>query len=239
MPSSAYIALSGLAAQTGHLDTLAADIANAGTAGYKGLKHSSVTADRDFAAVLDASVDVIAGPEHTDFSDGTVVPTGRDLDLAVEGGGFFAIETENGVRYTRNGHFVRLVDGTLAAQDGSPLLTQDGRHIELGTGAIRIESNGMVISGAEPVGQIQVVRFAPETRLEREGAARFRAPDGSALEVEDASVRSGVLEQSNVSIFERLAEMTQASRSFESLYRAIQTVMNDVDGRAINELGRR
>lgn len=239
MPSSAYIALSGLAARSGHLDTLAADIANSGTAGYKGLKHSSITADRDFASMLDSAVDVTSGPEHTDFSDGTVVPTGRDLDLAVQGDGFFAVETANGVRYTRNGHFVRLVDGTLAAQDGAPLLTRDGRHIELGTGPLRIESDGMVISGTEPVGQIQIVRFAPETKLLREGAARFRAPEGAALEADDLGIRSGVLEQSNVSIFERLAEMTQTSRSFESLYRAIQTVMNDIDGRAINELGRK
>jgi flagellar basal-body rod protein FlgF len=239
MPSSAYIALSGLASRSGHLETLASDIANAGTAGYKGLKHSSVTAERDFASTLDAAVDVVAGPEHTDFTDGTVVTTGRDLDLAIEGDGFFTIETDNGPRYTRNGHFLRLADGTLATQDGSRLLSRDDRRIELGDGALRIEPDGTVFSGTEPVGQIQIVRFAPDTPMAREGAARFRAPDGSAIAVEGRVVHSGVLEQSNVSIFERLAEMTQASRSFESLYRAIQTVMNDVDGRAINELGRR
>lgn len=240
MPSSAYIALSGLAARQGHLDTLAADIANAGTSGYKGVKHSSITADRDFAAALDAAIDVQAGPEHTDFTDGTVIPTGRDLDLAVEGEGFFTVETAYGVRYTRNGHFMRLVDGTLASQDGAPLLSREGRHIELGSGPVRIQPDGTVISGAEPVGQIQVVKFAADAKLVREGAARFRAPEGvDAIEVEESSVRSGVLEQSNVSIFERLAEMTATSRSFESLYRAIQTVMNDIDGRAINELGRR
>lgn len=239
MPSSAYIALSGLAAKTGQLDMLAADIANAGTAGYKGLKHSSVTAERDFGQTLDSAIDVLAGPEHTDFADGTVVPTGRTLDVAVEGDGFFVVETADGPRYTRNGHFIRLVDGTLAAQDGAPLLTRDNRHIELGAGTVRIESDGMVISGAEPVGQLQIVRFTPDYQPQREGAARFRAPASAVTEADDLSVRTGVLEQSNVSIFERLSEMTQASRAFESLNKAIQTVMNDIDAKAISELGRR
>ena len=240
MPSSAYIALSGLSARTGQLDTLAADIANAGTSGYKGVRQSSITAERaQFERALDSAIDVMAGPSRIDFSEGTTLPTGRDLDLSIEGDGFFAVETDNGVRYTRNGHFVRMSDGTLATQDGAPLLTGDGRHLTLGPGAIRIEPDGTVFSGAEPVGRIQIVRFAPEVELAREGGARFRAPEGTAQETEESKVRSGVLEQSNVSIFERLTQMTQTTRSFESLYRAIQTVMNDVDGRAITELGRR
>jgi flagellar basal body rod protein FlgG len=240
MPSSAYIALSGLSARTDHLDSLAADIANAGTSGYKGVKHSSVTAERpQFDQVLDSAIDMMAGPARIDFSEGTVLPTGRDLDLSIEGDGFFAVETDNGVRYTRNGHFVRMSDGTLASEDGAPLLTRSGRHLTLGPGTIRIDANGMVFAGAEPAGQIQVVRFAPDAGLAREGGARFRAPEGAAQETDDAKVRPGTLEQSNVSIFERLTQMTQTTRSFESLYRAIQTVMNDVDGRTISELGRR
>ena len=239
MPSSAYIALSGLTARSAHLDSLASDIANAGTAGYKGLKHSSVTAERDFAAALDAAIDVKPGPEHTDFTDGNIVTTGRDLDLAVEGDGFFVVETANGPRYTRNGHFIRKMDGTLVTQDGLPLLSRDGRHITLEAGVVRIEADGTVFSGKEPVGKLAVVRFAPDTRLTREGAARFNAPADAVIEANDTAVHSGVLEQSNVSVFERLAEMTHTSRSFESLYRAIQTVMNDIDGRTISELGKK
>jgi flagellar basal body rod protein FlgG len=84
------------------------------------------------------------------------------------------------------------------------------------------------------------VDFDDKTVLAREEAARFRAPEGvDPAAVVAARVRTGSLEGSNVSIVERIANLTEVTRSFEALQRAVSLLMNDIDGRAISELGRR
>jgi flagellar basal body rod protein FlgG len=87
---------------------------------------------------------------------------------------------------------------------------------------------------------VKVVRFEDEDALVRETGTRFRVPDGvEATEAEDARIFARSLEQSNVSVVERVAVMTEVARSFEALQRGIAVLMNDIDGRAISELGKR
>ena len=89
-------------------------------------------------------------------------------------------------------------------------------------------------------GKVKVVSFENQDALLRESGARFRAPDGlEGTEVEDARIFARSLEQSNVSVVERVAVMTEVSRAFEALQKGISVLMNDIDGRAIAELGRK
>lgn len=239
MSGGAYIALSGLRTRLDQLDLVASDIANSGTAGYKSVRTSTMTAERDtFNADLQAAIDVTSGPEHVDFRSGSIMPTGRDLDMAIDGPGFFVLETTSGPRYTRNGHFMRMPDGTLAAADGSPV-ESDGGQIRLGTGEIRVAEDGTVMNGTVPAGKVRIVVFDETVQLTRDGSARFKAPEDASPDKANAIVRGRALEQSNVSIFERMAQLTEVSRDFESLQRAIQVMFNDIDGRTITELGRR
>src|SRR5262245_21577962 len=101
-----YVALSGLRARVGELDRLAADIANVGTAGYKGERESRAAAVREtFGDALQTAIDATSGGTRIDMTAGAIAPTGRSLDVAAEGPGFFVVSTPEGPRYTRNGHF--------------------------------------------------------------------------------------------------------------------------------------
>ena len=121
MAGSQYIALSGMRSRLDELDRLSADIANAGTAGYKTERTTDAQADRPrFDAVLQTAIDVTPGGRRLDVTPGAINGTGRDLDLAIEGPGFFVVETPGGTRYTRNGHFARTTEGTLTRFLQSP-----------------------------------------------------------------------------------------------------------------------
>ena len=170
--------------------------------------------------------------------EGTITPTGRGLDAALDTDGFFVIETPGGPRYTRNGHFTIDAERRLRTQEGYLVQGADG-PITLSEGDSRIDADGTVWSGVTRAGRLAVVQFADPGRLTRDQGTLLRA-DGQPSTVADRPVvHGGALEQSNVSVSDRLAELTTVSRGFEALQKAISMLMNDVDGRAIDHLGRR
>ena len=240
MAGGYYVALSGMRTRIDQLDRLADEIANASTPGFKGERAGHEKAPRpSFAATFETAIDVMTGGRQLDMRAGTIVNTGQELDVAIDGNGFLAVETPAGTRYTRNGHLARQPDGTLTTTDGAPVLGEDG-PIKLGTGAVQIETDGTVRSGGVVAGRLSVVEFAEPTRLVREGGALLRAGEGAApAAAAQPTVRTGALEQSNVSVVERVAELTNVSRNFEALQRAVSVLMNDIDGRTIESIGRR
>ena len=129
MSSGAYVALSGLQSRAEQLNRLASDLANVGTAGYKAERSTTAAAPRPterFSRVLESAIDVAEGPRTIDLRAGTIASTGRDLDLAIQGRGFFVVQTPDGLRYTRNGHFTRTADGTLATEEGYAVMGEKG-----------------------------------------------------------------------------------------------------------------
>ena len=238
MPGGHYTALSGMQARLGDLDRLASDIANASTAGYKTERTAKLEADRpSFGAELQSAIDVTNGGTRLDRRSGALSPTGRALDLAVDGKGFLVVETAGGSRYTRNGRLSRRSDGVLATADGDAVLGDSGR-ISVGNGEVKVDADGTVRVAGASVGKLKVVDFAPNAPLVREGASRIRNDGAAPTDVPFPSIASGSLEQSNVSIVERIADLTSVTRNFEMLQRAA-SVMNDMDTRTITELGRR
>jgi flagellar basal body rod protein FlgG len=240
MAGGYYTALSGMRARLDALDRLASDIANANTAGYKAERGASSEAARArFGAELQSAIDVVSGKTRVDLRPGALTPTGRGMDVAIEGNGFFEIETSSGPRYTRNGRFERREDGILATAEGDAVMGESG-PISLGTGPVEVDADGTVRSGNAVSGRLKVVTFQPDAALVRESSLRIRADGGAtAVVVDEPTVKPGALEQSNVSIADRLVELTSANRNFEALQRALSVLMNDVDSRAISELGRR
>jgi flagellar basal-body rod protein FlgF len=241
MAGGTYSALSGLQTRLAQLDRIASDIANAGTAGYKTERVPTVEARRpDFGQVLQTAIDVAAAPGLIDFRDGQIQTTNRDLDVALDGRGFFEVDTPQGVRYTRSGQFSRQPDGTLVTADGNVIRGDTGGPIVVGQGAIAFEPDGSVRAGGVLAGKLKVVDFGDYVGLRREGNF-FRADAGSVATAAPPTSRvlGGALEASNVQLPERMVQLTEVSRAFEALQRGITTLMNDVDGRAISELGRR
>jgi flagellar basal-body rod protein FlgF len=239
MPGGAYSALSAMRIRLDDLDRLAADLANTETAGYKTERTSTEVAERAFQTALDAAIDVTRGGGKTDFRPGTVTSTGRDLDVAIEGKGFFEIQTPAGLRYTRGGNFVRETDGRLITADGHAVMGTAG-EIKLPVGPLTVMSDGNIRVGQAIVAKLKVMEFANDADATRETGTRFRAAEGAApTESISARLFGGMLEHSNASVIERIATMTEVMRSFEGLQKGISVIMNEIDGRAIAELGKR
>jgi len=240
MPGSQYIALSGLRARADQLDRLASDIANIGTSGYKAERQSRSAAERPaFNDALQTAIDTSSGGTRLDMTDGALAPTGRPLDVALDGPGFFVVQTAAGDRYTRNGHFTQNTAGLLTTDDGSPVIGENGQPINLGTGEIKIADDGSITSGEDPVGKLKVVTFADPSQLTLDGTTLLSAGNQTPQTLDTPKIRDGSLEQSNVSMSGRLAELTSVSRGFEAMQKALNLMMNDVDGKAIEQLGRR
>jgi flagellar basal-body rod protein FlgF len=239
MPGGAYSALSGMRTRLEELDRLAADLANVSTVGYKTERSAKTASERDeFALALESAVDVAMSGRKIDFRPGIVANTGRDLDVAIDGSGFFVVQTPAGERYTRNGSFSRRADGTLTTSTGEPVIGESG-EIRLPNGPVSISDSGTITSGTTVVGQLQVVQFASEADLIRESGATFRALTGATPEPGEVRLVTGSIEQSNVNMVDRMAKLTELSRNFEQLNKSINVLMTELDGRAISELVRR
>jgi flagellar basal-body rod protein FlgF len=239
MAGGHYVALSGMRTRLDELDRLASDIANVGTAGYKAERTGFRNAPRPvFDAALETAIDASTGGRRLDARPGAIERTGRDLDIAIEGRGFLVVDTPAGPRYTRNGHLTRQVDGTLVTGDGAVVRGDEG-PLTVGEGKLVIDDDGTVRAGGVVAGKLAIVDFADPSALVRESGALLRAGTAPPTPAENPLVRTGALEQSNVSVVDRVAELTNVSRSFQALQKAVSVLMNDIDGRAVDSLSRR
>lgn len=202
------------------MDVITHNLANASTNGFKqdGLAFSDA-----FNHQLRAGGRTIGamsfGPElktqFTDFSVGSISPTSNPLDLAIPTKeGLFAVETPNGVRYTRDGSFT-LNDGRLTTRQGLPVLDDRGQPIDVPPGALAIGTNGAVtVDGAE-VGAIGVFTGT----FTHEGGNLFAGANASAMT--EPKIRVGALEGSNVNPLASMVSMVGIHRIFELSQRAI------------------
>jgi flagellar basal-body rod protein FlgF/flagellar basal-body rod protein FlgG len=147
MDSGFYAACAGLRAQSQALDVAAQNVANVSTAGFRGQQASFQTllalvspAASNALNVAINNYGVLEGT-HLDLASGSLQATGNPLDVAIEGNGFFAIQTPQGTRYTRNGSFRVARAGELVTSDGNPVLGENG-PIRVPAGAVSISSDG-------------------------------------------------------------------------------------------------
>ena len=147
MDSGYYAAMTGLVARTQALDTAAANLANAQTPGYR--------AEREFFRSVLLGPDALdsqlgetvnnfglLGGDRLSMAQGALEQTGNPLDLAIEGQGFFHVQTANGLRYTRDGSFHRSHSGQLVTAAGEPVLSASGKAIAVPPGEVSVGSDG-------------------------------------------------------------------------------------------------
>lgn len=186
-------------------------LANAGTTGFK---KDVLSFDRMMKATL-----------TTDHSQGDIQVTGNKMDLALKGKGFFKIETEAGIRYSRNGNFSLNNQGQLVTGTGDPVLGLGG-PITVAGRDVFINEAGEVVSEGEVVDTLDVVNFESYENLKKEERNWFRY-DGNVLDEQPAvgtTVFQGGLEASNLSVVSEMTKMIESHRMFETISKMMITI---------------
>lgn len=244
MNSGLYSACAGLMARTQALDTIAADVANSSSAGYRGEENVFGTVLAEAArhgrmSALNKATNAFSqmGDVQIDTAQGAITRTGNDLDLAIEGPGYFKVKTATGIAYTRSGHFHADVNGRLVTDAGEPVLGDVG-EISLTKGQVSVSANGMISCDGAIVGKLSLVTFAPDTKLISHGDSEYGAPAGSELPASQASLQQGALEGSNVSPMEGMVQLITAQRAAESMRHALTLIDGEMDRSAVQDLAR-
>lgn len=227
-------AASGMRARMESLDMLANNVANSGTVGFK--------TDKEFYSLYEQELPVIQ-QQWTDFSQGTLTPTGNSLDLALSGRGFFSLNSPQGTIYTRGGQFQISKSNQLQTADGYTLrdTLNNGQPITVDpTQPVDIAKDGTVQQNGQTLGQIEIVGVGdPARALAKLGGNYFISAPQGAKPAPDASteVRQGALEQSNVPVADAAVRLVSIMRQFEMLQKAM-TVGADMDRQAVQEVAK-
>jgi len=244
--SGYYAAFTGLRARIEALEVTANNLANVSTTGYK--------AQREFYKALTASLGKsgrqrlnplnqamndygVLGGAMVDTQSGTLERTGNDLDMAIEGSGYFVVQTKAGMRYTRNGNFRVDAEGQLVTAWGDHVLGDQG-SLEIPSGPVSIGPDGTISSQGGVVGRLQIVDFAPGTMLVPEGNSTYKPASGSAAPALEAQVRQGMLEASNMNPITGMVGLIMIQRQTQLLEQALSVFYNDLDKSAASDLPR-
>lgn len=232
-------------AQSDALDILSNNLANVNTAGFKEENAFYTLFDESLndpknAGTLDSAINRSVRTEKAlNPAISSFTLTSRDLDIAIEGNGFLAVSTPQGVRYTRNGSLHLNAQSVLTTADNYPVLGISGKPITLGPGKININNDGEVALENSRVDRLKIVTFDKMSTLKKQGSSLFRTTPGTGPEIpSNASVKSGYLETSNVNAVSSMVRMVEIMRQFESIQKSVTLLMNDVNSKAIDKLGR-
>jgi flagellar basal-body rod protein FlgG len=243
MNSGMYSALSGNLAAMTRMDIISNNLANVNTPGFKKDKVSfegllsSVTAPPAVPPATTADPILQREIVFVDHAAGPVVQTGNPLDMAIDGDGFFAVRTPQGIAYTRQGNFRLSSDGTLVTVDGYPVQSQGG-SIQINGSRVEIDSKGAVVVDGTAGATISMFDFPKPYTLTKTGSALFVPADpGITPQTAKGQLRQGHLEGSNVETVSEMVQMIENSRYFEACQKVILS-FNDLTSKAANELGR-
>jgi len=232
MDKMLYIAMSGAKQNMNALAINANNLANAKTTGFKA-DLAQARSMQAFGEGLPSRVFAMTEKSSQNFDSGSVLTTGRDLDVAIQGHGMIAVQTRDGREaYTRDGHFSITEEGNLQTPNGDLVLGDTGplslplpvNNIQIAKdGTIMIQPLGAPSTIQEEVGRIKLVN--PETRtLQRGTDGLFRTRNGVNQDADaNVIVQSGMLESSNVNPVNEMTEMISLQRQFEMQLKLMKT----------------
>lgn len=228
MQTPSYIALSRQTALWRQMDVVSNNIANMNTPGYKGenlmfaeyLSPSRGT-DSPFPDMLSYTYDF---GSNRDTSLGPMEETGNPLDVAINGQGYFEIETDFGRFYTRNGRFMLDADGMIVTGSGHPVMSTDGTpfFIAPNESEITIGRDGTVSTENGAIGRMNIVSFEDEQALLRVQAGLYDAGDQNPTAAEGMAIEQGMLEGSNIIATEQITDLIKIQRAYEAVQKIIE-----------------
>ena len=244
MTNGLYTTAVGLVPQMYKQEIISNNLANVNTTGYKkdGILFRRLLDANLFNQLENGDYEFIPSVEDTmtDFLQGAFVSTGNDLDFAIDGKGFFAIQTPDGTAYTRNGNFTINAEGQLSNSAGYPVIGEGGViEFDENTNNIQITEQGEIFINGVQTNKFVINDFNELQKLKKIGNNLFKPENNliQANDVESVKIKQGVLEQSNVNAVEEMVQMLITMRRFESLQKSM-TFHNETLKKAVNELGR-
>ncbi|MGB3338608.1 MAG: flagellar basal-body rod protein FlgF [Devosia sp.] len=241
MENAQLISLSRQIALQRQMDVVANNVANINTTGFKAENIlfeeyvMPVARDQDFPRLDQPLSYVQDWATIHDLSGGSMVQTGNEYDVGLNGDGFFAVQTPAGERWTRSGAFQLNSAGALVDLNGNPVLGEGG-PIQFGPeeNGILIAADGSVSSSAGPKGKLRIVEFENAQELTREGNNLFAG--GTPVAATNTRAMQGFIERSNVSGVAEMAEMIRVTRAYESAASLAQK-QDELRRSAIQRLG--
>jgi flagellar basal-body rod protein FlgF len=242
MDNSLLVSLSQQLAAYQSMDVIANNIANASTPGYRREEQTF----REYVAQLPPEEGnstpqtltfVQDGGVVRDMSEGPLRSTGSPLDLAIHGKGFFVVQTANGERYTRNGHFQLDQSGQIVDDNGDAL-QGDGGAITINAtddGEVHVGADGTLSGHKGQIGKLRMAAFADETTLSKEGASLYSST-ATPTQASAAEIRQGMLEESNVQPVVEISKMVETMRAYQATATMNQS-QEDLLRQAIDKLG--
>jgi len=241
-----YIAGAGMNANKSRAEALAHNLANVSTPGYKRdavafapyLSHAVARMDAAPAPIGRTDYGVAVDLFAPDLGPGPLKFTGRPTDIALEGDGFFTVETAGGDEaYTRDGCLTVDSEGYLVTAAGDRILGEGG-PIQITGSSFTINGAGEVIDASgEVVDRLRVTVFDDPEALVRDGAGRFLAPPAAGGEnADDFRVVPGALEMANVDMASAMADMIKATRAYEASQRLVRA-HDQLAERAVSQVG--
>jgi len=238
MESSFYVSLSGQVALHRRMDTIANNVANSTTAGFRAenVTFESLVSQSGRTSIAFAS----RGDGTFSHNSGPLVQTGNPFDVAVQGDGFLGISTPSGIVYTRDGRMRMSSGGELQTMAGQPILDVSGAPVQVdpNRGPIVIARNGTISQNGDRVGSIGLFRIPPNATLSRYEGAGF-IPDRPAeplVDFNESGFVQGYFENANVNPVLEMTKLISVTRAFEALASSIEQSDRDMSD-AIRTLG--
>jgi flagellar basal-body rod protein FlgF len=243
MDSGYYALLSGLLARSQELDTASNNTANTSTKGFRAETNffrDTILGPNAGNSQLNRALNDygVIGGDTVKLGQGQLTPTGNPLDVALQGSGFFAVQTAAGVRYTRAGNFMRGADGALRTTKNQAVLGVNGAPVVVPPGQVDIALDGTVSVAGGVAGRIEIVDFPKGTPLAPEGATLLRAPAQSAVPAASTEVHQGNLEGANIDAVTGTINMTLVAREAEMMQKALSIFYADLDKTATEDLAK-
>jgi len=242
-----YNLTSGMLSQGRRLDVVANNMTNVSTTGYKAEHYTDSTfqehimsrvgnKDKSNSAELGGSSYILATSRlYTDYSQGYLEPTGMPLNFALEGDGFFSIQTPEGVAYTRSGNFSLDEQGYLCLPPEGRVLNTNGSTIQLGTDQINADSLGnLYAKDGSVLGKLGVYTFPDNAQLSQNARGLFT---GQGAQAADTPVSWKALEHSNVDLVQQMVTMMSSQRALQSAAQ-LSKMYDQVMTKVTNDIGR-
>lgn len=245
MDSGYYAACTALVARTQALDTIANNLANVSTNGFKASHNvfgaMLASSGNPALSVLneDANDYGILSGNQLDTSQGSLVSTGNNLDLAIEGPAYFQVQGPGtSSLYTRGGSFQISAQGQVVTAAGDPVLGENNKPIQVPPGALTISGDGTMSVDGAIAGKLKLVEFGPNANLQSVGGSYYSVSGDPGAPAKNSAIHQGTLESSNVNPVTSTIELITAQRQVETMRRVLTMVNTEMDKAAAQDLPR-